>query len=48
MIRSKRMRVAENIVHMGEINIIFKILFRKPNGNSPLGRPRHQWEDNNV
>jgi hypothetical protein len=24
----------------------YKIFVRKPEGNRPLGRPRHKWEDN--
>jgi hypothetical protein len=24
----------------------YKILVGKPEGKSPLGRPRHRWEDN--
>jgi hypothetical protein len=25
---------------------VYKILVEKPEGNKPLRRPRHRWEDN--
>jgi hypothetical protein len=31
---------------MGEERGKYRILVRKPEGNRPLGRPRHRWEDN--
>jgi hypothetical protein len=31
---------------MREIRNALKILVSKPEGNRPLGRPRHGWEDN--
>jgi hypothetical protein len=31
---------------MGEMRIAYKILVGKPEGKSPLGRPRRRWEDN--
>jgi hypothetical protein len=30
----------------GEIRNAYKILVGQPEGNRPLGRPRHRWEDN--
>jgi hypothetical protein len=30
---------------MGEERKVYKVLFRKPEGKRPLGRPRHRWED---
>jgi hypothetical protein len=30
---------------MGEERKVYKILVVKPEGKSPLGRPRHRWED---
>jgi hypothetical protein len=30
---------------MGKRNI-YRLLVRKPEGNRPLGRPRHRWVDN--
>jgi hypothetical protein len=41
-----RIRWAENVAHMGEMNNIYKILVKKPEGKKPLGRTSHRWEDN--
>ena len=31
---------------MGEGTSVHRVLVRKPEGKSPLGRPRRKWEDN--
>jgi hypothetical protein len=31
---------------MGERRGAYRVLVRKPEGNRPLGRSRHRWEDN--
>jgi hypothetical protein len=31
---------------MGERRGIYRVLVGKPEGNRPLWRPRHRWEDN--
>jgi hypothetical protein len=31
---------------MGELTNAYRVLVRKTKGKSPLGRPRHKWEDN--
>jgi hypothetical protein len=31
---------------MGEGRGMYRVLMGKPEGNRPLGRPRHRWEDN--
>jgi len=31
---------------MGERIVACRVLVGKPEGNIPLGRPRHRWEDN--
>jgi hypothetical protein len=31
---------------MGERRVAYRILVGKPEGRSPLGRPRHRLEDN--
>jgi hypothetical protein len=31
---------------MGEMRNVSKILVGRPEGKTPLGRPRHRWEDN--
>jgi hypothetical protein len=30
---------------MGEERKMYKVLVGKPEGKSPLGRPRHKWKD---
>ena len=34
------------MAHMGEGRDVHRVLVGKPEGNRPLGRPRHRWEDN--
>ena len=36
----------EHVARMGESRGAFKVLVGKPEGKSPLGRPRLIWEDN--
>jgi hypothetical protein len=31
---------------MGEGRGVYRVLVGKPEGKTPLGRPRHRWEDN--
>jgi hypothetical protein len=40
------MRSARHIAFMGEKLNVYRLLVRKPEGYRPLGRPRHEWEDN--
>jgi hypothetical protein len=44
-IRSRRMRWAGHVAHMGEETKLYRVLKGKPEGNRPLGRPRSRWED---
>jgi hypothetical protein len=30
----------------GEKRNLYRIFMGKPEGNRPIGRPRHRWEDN--
>jgi hypothetical protein len=46
VINSKRMRWAGHVARMGKSRGVYKVLVGKPEGRSPLGRPRHRWEDN--
>ena len=34
-----------HVTCMGERRDVYKVLVGKPEGNSPLERPRHRWED---
>ena len=40
------MRWAGHVARMGERRAVYRNLVGKPEGKSPLGRPRHRWEDN--
>jgi hypothetical protein len=40
------MRWAGHVVCMGEGRGVHRVLLGKPEGKSPLGRPRCRWEDN--
>jgi hypothetical protein len=44
--KSRRMRLAGHVAPMGGMRNSVSILVGKPEGKSPLGRPRHRWEDN--
>jgi hypothetical protein len=44
-IKSRRMRWAGHVAHMGEGRKLYKILMGKPKGRRPLERPRCRWED---
>jgi hypothetical protein len=46
VIQSRRMRWAGHVAHMGKGRGVYRVLVGKPEGNRPLGRPRHRWEDN--
>jgi hypothetical protein len=43
-IKSRGMRWAGHMVHMGEERKLYKVSVGKPN-RKRLGRPRHRWED---
>ena len=46
MIKSRRIRWAGHVAHMGEGRGMYRVLVGKPEGKRPLGRPRRRWEDN--
>ena len=45
MVKSRRMRWAGHVAHMGDGRGVRRVLVGKPEGRRPLGRPRHRWED---
>jgi len=47
VIKSRRMRWAGHVAHMGESRDVYRFLVRKPEGRRPFGRARRRWEDNN-
>jgi hypothetical protein len=46
IIKSRRMRWAGHVARMGEKRNVYRLLVGKPEGKSPLGRPRRRWIDN--
>jgi hypothetical protein len=46
VIKSRIMRWAGHVAHMGERGDVYMFLVGKPEGKRPLGRPRRRWEDN--
>jgi hypothetical protein len=46
VIKLRRIRWLERVVHMREKRGIYRVLVRKPEGKRPLGRPRCRWENN--
>ena len=40
------MRWAGHVARMRERSGAYRVLVGKPEGKSPLGRPRRRWEDN--
>jgi hypothetical protein len=45
VMKSRRMRCAGHAARMGEGRGAYWVLVGKPERKSPLGRPRHRWED---
>jgi len=46
VIKSRRMRWAGHVARIGEERGVYRVLVGKPEGKSPLGRPRRKWVDN--
>jgi hypothetical protein len=46
VIKSRRMRWAGHVAHMGEERGVYRFLVGKPEGKRSLGRPRRRWVDN--
>ena len=46
VVKSRIMRWAGHVAGMGDGRDVHRVLVGKPEGNRPLGRPRHRWEDN--
>jgi hypothetical protein len=46
VVKSRQMRWAGHVAHMGEDRGVYRVLVGKPEGKRPLGRPRHRREDN--
>ena len=46
VIKSRRMRWAGHVAHMGKERGVYRVLLGKPEGKRPMGRPRCRWVDN--
>jgi hypothetical protein len=46
VIKSRKMRWAGHVAHMGEGRGVYRVLVGRPEGKRPLGRPRRRWDDN--
>jgi hypothetical protein len=46
VIKSRKMRLAGHVAHMGEERGVYRVLVGKLEGKRPLGRPRCRWEGN--
>ena len=46
VIKSRRIRWAGHVARMREGRDVYRVLLGKPEGNRPLGRPRHRGVDN--
>jgi hypothetical protein len=46
VIKSRNMRWAGHVTHMGVGRGVYRVLVGRPEGKRPLGRPRHRWDDN--
>jgi hypothetical protein len=45
VIKSRIMRLAGHVAHMGERRGAYRVSVEKPEGKKPLGRPRRRLED---
>jgi hypothetical protein len=46
VVKSRRMRWAGHVAHMGEDRGVHRVLVGKSEGKMPLRRPRRRWEEN--
>jgi hypothetical protein len=46
VIKSGRMRWAGHVARMEEGRGVYRVLVGRPEGKSPLGRPKRRWEGN--
>jgi len=47
VVKSRRMRWAGHVDRMGKGRGVYRVLLGRPEGKTPLGRPRRRWGDNN-
>jgi hypothetical protein len=44
LVKSRRIRWAGHVAYMVEGRVVHRVLVGKPEGRSPLGRPRLRWD----
>jgi hypothetical protein len=47
VVKSRRMSWAGHVARMGKDRGVYRVSVGKPEGKSPLERPRSRWENNN-
>ena len=45
VIKLRRMKWAGHVAHVGESRGVYRVLVGKPEGKTPLRRPRYRWDD---
>jgi hypothetical protein len=45
LIKSRKVRWVGHVARMGEGRGVYSVLVGRPEGKTPLGRPRHRWDD---
>ena len=46
VIKSRIMRLAGHVARMGEERGVYRVVVGKPEGRSPMGRPKRRWANN--
>jgi hypothetical protein len=46
LVKTRRLKSVEHVADMGNKVTVYRVLVEKSEGNIPLGRPKHRWEDN--
>ena len=46
VVKSRRIRWAGHVAHMGQARGVYRVLVGKPEGKRPLGKPRRRRDDN--
>ena len=46
VIKSRRLRWAGHVAHMGDRRGVYSVLVEKFEGKKPFGKPRPRWEEN--
>jgi len=48
VIKSRTMRWAGHVAHMGERRCVYRVLVGKPDGKRPLRKPRRRWGNRGI